>query len=93
MSYILSSTFGWSTNPKRTCLRFREIGFAPTTIQKRNFSSAMRSIGGISSVRRGYDGIRPFVRSNPKKLDILGQMFKFFCNRSQKTCQGPLAGF
>ena len=55
---------GWSTNPKRICLRFREIGFAPTTTPKRSFSSAMRGIGGISPVRRGHDGIRPFVRSN-----------------------------
>lgn len=84
MSYMLSSTFGWSTNPKRICLRFRVIGFVPTTIQKRNFSNAMRGIGGISLVRRGYDGIRPFIRSYPKKLETLGQMFKFFCNRSKK---------
>ena len=34
----------------------------------------------------------PFVRSNPKKLDTLGQMLKFFCKRNQKTCQDPLAG-
>ena len=90
---MLRSTYWMEYKSERICLRFREIGFAPTTTPKRSFSSAMRGIGGISPVRRGHDGIRPFVRSNPKKLDTFGQMLKFFCKRSQKNLPRPPGTF